>query len=115
MTFTKGQRIRLPGEPHFVTVQGAIPTGAGWQLFIRDSDEALREVQLTADSVETTEIVQEDGRAESTLLLASLWAEWMASATTSAKSAALASSTLRPYPHQHQAVYGSMLPQPMLR
>ncbi len=116
--FTKGQKVRLPGEAGFVTVQGAIPGSPGeWQLFVRDGENStsIREVHLSPDAAMAVEAVVEDGAADSSQLLAALWSEWMASATTSAKSAALASSTLRPYPHQHQAVYGSMLPQPMLR
>ena len=116
--FSRGQKVRLPGEARFVTVQGAIPGGSGdWQLFVRDGEDStsVREVNLDPDNATAVEAVAEDGSADPSQLLAALWAEWMASATTSAKSAALASSTLRPYPHQHQAVYGAMLPQPMLR
>jgi len=115
MTFSRGQQLRLAGEGRYVTIQAAIPAQDGWQLFVRDDNDRIREITLSAEDVSSSEVIEEDGRADSKQLLAALWAEWMASATTSAKSAALASSTLRPYPHQHQAVYGAMLPQPMLR
>jgi superfamily II DNA or RNA helicase len=115
--FAKGQKIRLPGESRYVNVEGAIRDGDSWELFVREGTDGapLRLADLGPAEVALTEIVTEDGSSDSKLVLAALWAEWMASATTSAKSAALASSTLRPYPHQHQAVYGAMLPQPMLR
>ena len=39
----------------------------------------------------------------------------MAAAATNAESSAIASTQLRPYAHQTTAVYGAMLPQPLLR
>ena len=39
----------------------------------------------------------------------------MRAASAGARSAALASSPLKPYAHQMNAVYGAMLPQPNLR
>ena len=36
-------------------------------------------------------------------------------AATNAESSAIASTQLRPYAHQTTAVYGAMLPQPLLR
>ena len=61
------------------------------------------------------QIVTEDGGAEAGEVLAGLWSAWMKSASTQASSAGLASSVLKPYPHQYEAVYGRMLPQPVLR
>ncbi len=39
----------------------------------------------------------------------------MSAAATNAESSAIASTQLRPYAHQTTAVYGAMLPQPLLR
>ena len=47
--------------------------------------------------------------------LAGLWTAWMRAASAGCGSAVLASSPLRPYAHQTNAVYGAMLPQPRLR
>ncbi|SIN14420.1 protein of unknown function [Micromonospora cremea] len=48
-------------------------------------------------------------------MLAGMWTRWMAAAATNAESSAIASTQLRPYAHQTTAVYGAMLPQPLLR
>ncbi|MGI6797713.1 helicase-related protein [Gordonia sihwensis] len=48
-------------------------------------------------------------------MLAGLWTRWMHAASTNAETSAMASTPLRPYAHQTTAVYGAMLPQPMLR
>ena len=60
-------------------------------------------------------VVAEDGAAEPAIVLAGLWAEWMRAATLESKATTLATTPLRPYAHQTNAVYGSMLPQPRLR
>ena len=59
-------------------------------------------------------MLTEDGGGDSTAVLAGLWtAGWRRQC--GARSAALASSPLKPYAHQMNAVYGAMLPQPCLR
>ena len=65
--------------------------------------------------MENVERLTPDGSANSDDVLAALWSEWMGSAATNTTGAAMISSQLTPYPHQHQAVYQRMLPQPMLR
>lgn len=115
MGFDNGQRIRLPGEPGFLVVDGAIPSGDGsWRLYVSDG-AAVRAVTLSAGDVARVELLAEDGTANSSAVLAGLWAEWMRRAAVSSKATALASSPLNPYPHQNRAVYGTMLPQPLLR
>lgn len=115
MGFDQGQRIRLPGEATFVVVDGAIPsTDGSWRLYVNDG-AAVRPVTLSADEVDKVELLAEDGTANSSAVLAGLWAEWMRRAAVSSKATALASSPLNPYPHQNRAVYGTMLPQPLLR
>ena len=115
VTFEEGQKVLLPGESQYVTIDSVVPEGDGVRLFVVDRTGSLRKVTLTGAQVAMLAPLTEDGGADSRDLLAAMWAEWMASATTSAKAAALASSPLKPYPHQHQAVYDKMLPQPMLR
>lgn len=107
----KHDRVRWPGQDSFVEVRGAIEDGDDITIFYRDGDMP-GEVTVPAAVVERLAV---DGAADSANVLAGLWAAWMASATTNSKSAALASSSLKPYPHQHYAVYGTMLPQPQLR
>jgi SNF2 family DNA or RNA helicase len=115
MAFATGQRIRLPAEEAFVIVDGAIPSSdGGWRLYVTDGT-SVRPVSLSADEAARVELLQEDGTASASSVLAGLWSEWMRRAAVSTKATALASSPLNPYPHQNRAVYGTMLPQPLLR
>ena len=115
MDFANGQRVRLPGEEAFVIIDGAIPSGDGsWRLYV-DDGPAIRSVSLTPEQVEKVEALAEDGSASAAAVLAGLWSEWMRRASVGSKATALASSPLDPYPHQNRAVYGTMLPQPLLR
>ncbi|CAM5710478.1 hypothetical protein SAURM35S_01666 [Streptomyces aurantiogriseus] len=56
-----------------------------------------------------------DGKADSARVLAAMWTQWMNAAATNAESSAMAATPLKPYAHQTTAVYGAMLPQPLLR
>lgn len=115
MNFVGGQRVRLPGEEVFVIVDGAIPSGdGGWRLYVTDGRN-VRPVSLTAEVAAQVELLDEDGTASAAAVLGALWSEWMRRAAVSTKATALASSPLNPYPHQNRAVYGTMLPQPLLR
>src|SRR5207248_1202849 len=60
-------------------------------------------------------VLQPDAGADSARVLAGMWTRWMAAAALNARTTLLASSPLRPYAHQANAVYGAMLPQPFLR
>jgi len=90
-----------------------VPFEGGWYLFVARDDGTLTEHKVSDEAA--VERLSEDGGAESTAVLAGLWAQWMGSATQNALAAALASMPLVPYAHQSRAVYGSMLPQPLLR
>ena len=107
----RGDLVRWPLQSSFVEVRFAELDGSNLRIAYRDGS-GVAEAKIAADSLE---ILQEDGKASSAEVLAGFWSAWMAAATTNSKSAALASSTLKPYPHQHYAVYGTMLPQPILR
>ena len=72
-------------------------------------------MSLTLAQVERVKVVTEDGSAQPEVVLAGLWNEWMLGAVRSARSTVLASTMLKPYPHQMDAVYGHMLTQPLLR
>jgi len=108
-------RIRLAGESRVVVVEIAQPAAdGGWKLLVEDGG-VPRKVLLSADDTAGVEILNEDGAGDASAVLAGLWSEWMRRASMSAKATALASSPLNPYPHQNRAVYGTMLPQPLLR
>ena len=118
MTFEPGSRVRIPHRPDLpghVRIDVAMPSGDGWQLFLEEPTGHFHKVVLTRDEAAACETLTEDGRGDSTAVLAGLWTAWMRAASAGARSAALASSPLKPYAHQMNAVYGAMLPQPSLR
>ena len=116
MIIETGDFVRLPGGEQFVKVKGVNAGGPPYLLFVEGSDPTeIRQVTLTLDQMEKVERLTPDGSANSDDVLASLWSEWMGSAATDNTGEAMISSQLTPYPHQHQAVYQRMLPQPMLR
>jgi hypothetical protein len=115
MEFVEGQRVKLPDESRFVVVELAQPVGdGGWKLVVDDGD-GLRKVGLSPSEATAVVALAEDGAAAPADVLAGLWAEWMKRASQTASATALATTPLRPYPHQNRAVYGAMLPQPLLR
>lgn len=115
--FETGQRVQLPGKglPEWVTVDLARPVGTGWQLYVQDDDGRLHKVTLSDVEAREVAVLHDDGAGDSARVLAGFWTRWMAAAAANADATMLASSPLRPYPHQSNAVYGAMLPQPRLR
>lgn len=115
--FEEGQRVHLPGRRSgWVTIDLAQATAdGGWKLAVLDEDGVLHRVVLRAEEVKHVAVATQDGRAPSERVLAGLWTQWMRAAATNASATLLASSPLRPYAHQSNAVYGAMLPQPRLR
>lgn len=114
----RGQRVRLPGEADFVLVDSApVVANGSWRCYVTadESGAGLRAVELTEQQAAQVEVLAEDGGADPAEVLAGLWTAWMRQAAASSKATAMASVPLMPYPHQNQAVYGAMLPQPMLR
>ena len=112
-----GQRCQLPGEAGVVVINVVAPTSDGVDLYVSDeaSPGKIRLVPLTSAQVEKVNVIEEDGAASPEVVLAGLWNEWMLGAVRSARSTVLASTMLKPYPHQMDAVYGHMLTQPLLR
>lgn len=117
MTFEPGQRVKLPvSVPGWVTIEMAsVAANGGWTLFVADDSGVFHKVELTAEQASGVRTLVQDGRASSARVLAGMWTRWMAAAATNARTTLLASSPLRPYAHQMNAVYGAMLPQPYLR
>ncbi|MGH2596916.1 MAG: DEAD/DEAH box helicase, partial [Actinomycetota bacterium] len=118
MTFTPGDRVRLPATnlPQWVTVRRALPGEDGsWTFFVVTDAGHLKEVDVSATQLDGVERLEVDGRAPSERVLAGVWTQWMSAAAVSAHATLLASTPLRPYVHQSNAVYGAMLPQPRLR
>ncbi|MER7362665.1 helicase-related protein [Nonomuraea wenchangensis] len=117
--FKRGQRVRVqcPNIPEFATIRYAIPGDepGSWDLILVDDQDLRHEVNLAAGDSETVRLLLSDGRADSARVLAAMWTRWMDAAATNAESSAMASTPLKPYAHQTTAVYGAMLPQPLLR
>ena len=112
-SFENGDRIRIGENSDWVTVRGAVKSEQGWDLFVEDRLGALAQHSVTVET--PVDFLRADGTAASPEVLAGLWSEWMRSASQHAPATAMASSTLIAYPHQNRAVYGAMLPQPLLR
>jgi superfamily II DNA or RNA helicase len=118
VNFEAGQRVRLPHRPDlpgFVLVDDARSVDSGWRLYVEVAPSELKKVDLTPAEAAACEVLTEDGAGDSKALLAGLWTAWMRATSSGARSAVLASSPLKPYAHQMNAVYGAMLPQPRLR
>lgn len=115
MNLGQGDRIRLPGESAFVTVDMAQhQSDGGVNLYVLDGGTPRR-VELTAVAAGEVVVLSQDGAADPDRTLAALWSRWMLQAAESVSGTALGSAPLNDYLHQHDAVYGAMLPQPMLR
>jgi superfamily II DNA or RNA helicase len=117
--YSKGARVRvrIAGIPDLAVVRAAMPLDddLGWTLFLLDDQGGMHEVTLAASQLHLVSTIEADGGADSARVLAGMWTLWMAAAATNAESSAIASTQLRPYAHQTTAVYGAMLPQPLLR
>lgn len=117
--FERGQKVRVnaPGMPDFALVRHAMegPEGDGWTLFLLDDSGVMHEISVPADDGKMVRPILPDGSGDSSRVLAGMWTRWMAAAATNAESSAIVSTQLRPYAHQTTAVYGAMLPQPLLR
>ncbi|KQT92054.1 helicase [Marmoricola sp. Leaf446] len=117
--FERGQLVRVAfeGVPEFAVVRYALPgeEPGSWDLILVDDNDRRHEVNLSAGDIHTVRPVVSDGRADSGRVLAAMWTRWMDAAAANAETSAMASTPLKPYAHQTTAVYGAMLPQPLLR
>jgi hypothetical protein len=115
----QGQRVRVdaPGVPDFATVRFVAPEDPSGvvAVFVVDDAGSAYEVRIGPGQPGTVRPLLSDGLGDSARVLAGMWTRWMAAAATNAESSAIASTQLRPYAHQTTAVYGAMLPQPLLR
>jgi hypothetical protein len=117
--FERGERVRVdyPGVPEFATIRFALPgdVPGSWDLILVDDQDRRHEVNLHAGDTQTVRPLVSDGQGDSARVLAAMWTQWMDAAATNAETSAMASTPLKPYAHQTTAVYGAMLPQPLLR
>jgi superfamily II DNA or RNA helicase len=82
-------------------------------MFVAHDDGNLSEHDIADPSA--VQCLAEDGNGDPAAVLAALWSQWMRRSAIDGKVSALGGSPLEPYPHQNRAVYGAMLPQPVLR
>jgi superfamily II DNA or RNA helicase len=119
IAFERGQRVRVRavGVPDFATIRFALPgeEPGSWDLILVDDEDRRHEVNLAAGEAWHVRPLVSDGQADSARVLAAIWTLWMNAAAANAESSAMASTPLKPYAHQTTAVYGAMLPQPLLR
>ncbi len=118
--FPVSQQVRLPG--HFsesVTLEAIRPLGTGYECRVRLPDGSLDEVVITAE--EATSLATISGSPQTIRLVnASDLALLIESARIRLAYAhdrqfAVSLSGIRTLPHQIEAVYQRMLPQPCLR
>ena len=114
-SFQPGMRVRPPGSDSFFTIEDVVQRDASVRLYLADDSGGVKVHDFQLGEEATLEILEEDGLGSSGHVLAGLWSEWMKQAIHTSKATALSSTPLQPYLHQDEAVYGAMLPQPMLR
>jgi SNF2 family DNA or RNA helicase len=108
-------RVRLPNEPHSVLVRGVDQDRDEVTLFYERENGTRDETTLTIDAYEQLQAIRPTGSGDSRIALAGLWGYWITGAIAGIRQAALATTPLRAYAHQDDAVYSHMLPQPTLR
>lgn len=112
-----GQRLLIErdGGPVIVEVEMAQSDDRGdWSLFVKFPNGEYLPIHVKSGDVSVRPLVA-DGKADSARVIAGMWTQWMAAANHNARTTILAATTLKPYIHQANAVYGAMMPQPMLR
>lgn len=113
--FTAGARIRPTGAASFLLVQDVVPRRGETRLYLSDEDGQVTVLDVKHGDESSIEVLSEDGLGAASSVLTGLWSEWMRQAIYTSRATALSSTPLQPYLHQEEAVYGVMLPQPMLR
>ena len=110
-------RVEAAGVPDFATIRLVAPTADPdvSALILVDDVGSMYEVAVGPGQPAQVRSIVSDGSGVSARVLAGMWTRWMAAAATNAETSAIASTQLRPYAHQATAVYGAMLPQPLLR
>lgn len=109
-----GDRLRWSGQ--MVAVKAVLnnsPTGV--DMIVETPERELRQTSMTLAEIAAARTPSNDGAGRPTQGLAALWALWMTWATPRIRSAVLATKPLKPFPHQDEAVFVHMLPQPRLR
>lgn len=116
MPVRRGDRVVLSGEPRSATVRAVDEANSNEIVIVVEREDGSRdEVMLSPNQYAALSPIRTGGGGDPHAVLASLWAYWMTRAAAEIRSAALVTTSLYPYPHQDEAVYAAMLPQPILR
>ena len=91
MSIREGQRVRLPGQRDFWTVDYCRETNEGLTLYVRDLRGVMSRHDVLQGQVGQILVLDEDGQGDAATVLAGLWAAWMQAATLEASATALAS------------------------
>lgn len=109
-----GDRLYWSGQT--VAVKAVLSTTAsGADLIVETPERKLQQTSMTFAEIKAALTPSNDGNGRGSQGLAALWAMWMTWATPRIRSAVLATKPLDPFPHQDEAVFVHMLPQPRLR
>jgi len=100
-----------------VKIENIIPLGVSYKLRIRKADGRLDELILTDDEIKEIEVISEEENIPANANLLSLLVESyrIRYAYSYDPYFAVSLSGIKTLPHQIEAVYGKMLPQPRLR
>ncbi len=117
MIVRNGDRILLPGEPRAVTVRGVDRDEGEGQatIFFVRADGTKDEITQPLEAFEGLAPLRATGTGDPCLTLAGLWGRWLVCVTATIRQTVVATTPLRAYAHQDEAVFGAMLSQPALR
>ncbi len=117
MAVRKGDRVLLPGETRAVTVRGVDRDEDEREviIFFTRADGMRGDLAQTFAAFDALAPLRVDGTGEARLALAGLWGRWLTRVTATVRQSVVATTPLRAYAHQDEAVFGVMLPQPTLR
>lgn len=115
MGVKKKDRVVLPDEPYAVIVRAVDRDDDEVTLVFERSDGSRGEVLLSPAVFDHLTPLRATGAGDPRVALAGLWGHWMARVIAVVRQTTLATTPLRAYAHQDEAVFGAMLPQPTLR
>jgi len=111
----KKDRVVLPNEPYAVIVRAVDRDDDEVTLVFERTDGSRGDVLLSPAFFDQLTPLHATGAGDPCLALAGLWGHWMARVIAVVRQTTLATTPLRAYAHQDEAVFGAMLPQPTLR
>lgn len=115
MGVKKKDRVILPRELQAVVVRGVDREEDEVTLFFERTDGTKGEVTLSSEAFHLLSPLRVTGAGDPKLALAGLWGHWIQRVIANIRQSTLATTPLRAYAHQDEAVFECMLPQSTLR